>query len=332
MKPIQRLVLILAIGIGFLLYACSRANQPPQITTLISTSTPPTVSKTIIFRPNLTGSPTPLPIPPIISKANLDQIQILGHFDAGDALRSFNWSPDGASFLMTYTGELRLLNANQIDPVWDTELGGRFSYFQNQQQIAVVSRESVDILDASSGKPINSLRVGPCLGDDSLIRISPDGHWVATAGFVDHGPALAIWLVDLQKPACPKRFQDFPGTEGNFAIVGDLAFSLDSHLLLAAAHNEIMVWDLPGGKQLARINGYAASFHNNGRWLAVASVDGITLYDLKNFTVVRTFPDYGTRAFDFSLDGELLVTSSADGSSRRINFYDINTGYLINAF
>ncbi|MBM4073909.1 MAG: WD40 repeat domain-containing protein, partial [Planctomycetes bacterium] len=133
------------------------------------------------------------------------------------------------------------------------------------------------------------------------IACSPDGKWIASAD----QSAVRIWDAKDGREATTIATH-----------VQAIAFRNDSKVL-ATAHNSVILWDVPAGKQREAIvgqSGYAVAFSPDGRFLATATRQGeVVVRDAKDGKELDTLPtgEPSVFALAFSRDSQVLAAGAS---------------------
>jgi WD40 repeat protein len=184
----------------------------------------------------------------------------------------------------------------------------------------------VKLWNAADGTLVRELTGS--VADQTAVAFSPDGRTVAAstwgrswAGEVD---TVHLWRLDDGAPLLQLN--------GNQRVATSIAFSPDGQYLAAGGDDYrdspgLYIWHLPDGKVVHTVNGmttWAVKFapHHTGQdpdpMLAVGRGE-IDFLSVPDGAVVRAIPyDGGSlgESFDFSPDGQLLVTGSWDKTVR----------------
>ena len=159
------------------------------------------------------------------------------------------------------------------------------------------------------------------------LAFSPDGKWVALAGFRE---------VRLLPAPQPNRDRQGAALPGPVDAVRAVTFSKDGSLLAAAGgmparQGEVLIYDVGERKLIRTIKGhsdciYGIAFSPDGKTIATASYDKlIKLWDIATGKEIRTYKDHidAVYAVAFTPDGKFLVSGAAD---RTIKVWNVATG------
>lgn len=145
------------------------------------------------------------------------------------------------------------------------------------------------------------------------IASSPDGNWIAAAGYEG---IISLW--NAQTYELETQWSASP-------FVQALAFSPDS-AFLAGGVRTIVLWEIPGGKRVRSLKGHrnwvhAVSFSPNGTFLATGSGehvspsdDTLRLWNAASGTLVQRIkqPEQ-VMCLAFSPDGRTILTACGGG-------------------
>jgi WD40 repeat protein/class 3 adenylate cyclase len=157
--------------------------------------------------------------------------------------------------------------------------------------------------------------------------------WSPEGVFVTEGPENT-GMIDLRDATTGDSVRSWIGHENS--DVNDVQFSPDGSMLATAGDDGFLkTWDPDTGEEIASISGtmgaVGQSFNADGRFVAAAwPEDGtVRVAEAATGTIVRTFDDLDTFAFDTALspDGSRLAVASADMDS--VPVFDVRSGDLV---
>lgn len=186
----------------------------------------------------------------------------------------------------------------------------------------------VRIWDRRTGKTIRTIRGHAEPGNYGKIyalAVSPDGRWLATAGWMDSSLALEPCCGDI------RLFDYATGRlvallKGHDNSVYDLAFSPDGRYLASGGADQVaIVWDVEKRAEIVRLDDQKGHrdriiqlrFLNNARDLVTASYDGtVKLWSVEQRRLVgeltrHTAPIY---AMTVSADEQRIASADAQGN------------------
>jgi WD40 repeat protein len=152
----------------------------------------------------------------------------------------------------------------------------------------------IRVWDLTAGKTVRTFRGEAAAADAGKIytmALSPDGKWLAVAGWMDEQNAYVPCCGDI-------RLYDFASGElktllkSHVSIVNSLAFSPDSKKLISGSGSgdlSAIIWDVERGTLLHRLKGHTAQVY------------------------VTAFTADGTRAVTGSYDHDLRLWNVSDG-------------------
>jgi WD40 repeat protein len=202
-------------------------------------------------------------------------------------VRHVSWSPDGGTLASSSDdGTLRLWGGNTLAEVRVLQgegRVGRFLFSPDGTYIAAISGEdpgsfmkpaAVLVWEVDTGKQV--LKIDDFKKGLGSICFSPNGKTLATG---DRGNRARVWAVP--SGAMVKEFADHK------YWVSGLAFSPDGRFLAATTADEVVMWDVEGGKKL---------------WSLVAASQGLTSV---------AFGPHGSRLVVTSTDNTAKVLTGA---------------------
>ena len=148
-------------------------------------------------------------------------------------------------------------------------------------------------------------------GDTVLDGVfSSKGRYFATAC---RDGSANIWETNNWEKIASFNHIDYP-----YYVV----FSQDESMIATAGGTRVQVWDIAGGKLLARlelgVSVHDIKFSPHGRYLVTAARDNIaTVWEVKTGDpTLRMYHDDDVISIDFTADGNFLMTGSADKTAR----------------
>ncbi len=202
-------------------------------------------------------------------------------------VRHVSWSPDGGTLASSSDdGTLRLWDGNTLAEVRVLQGEGRvarFHFSPDGTYIAAISGEdpgsfmkpaAVLVWEVATGKQV--LKIDDFKKGLEPLCFSPDGKTLATG---DRGNKARLWAIP--SGAVVKEFADH-----KYWVAG-LTFSPDGRFLAATTADEVVMWDVEGGKKL---------------WSLVAASQGLTSV---------AFGPHGSRLVVTSTDNTAKVLAGA---------------------
>jgi WD40 repeat protein len=234
------------------------------------------------------------------SGALLNEIETHKMETSGDNLTSLHWSADGRRLTASWAKGVFVL-----DPLTGTELW----------QPQIVPPEMTSPIDQKS----------LAAGDAAE---SPDGDLLAVTR--EFGQNVAVYsaagelICQFRHPAdwTSNGIMPLKWSPDSRSIVTSLAYFNEKGERDMSRDNAI-VWDARTGEKLARLSGHYAAFALDGRHLATATDESLTLYDAADFAMADSLPltaDGKIADVLFSPDGKLvacgnLIWNPESGSS-----------------
>lgn len=195
--------------------------------------------------------------------------------------------------------------------------------------------KTIRVWDWRAGKTVRVLRgqVGP--GNEGKIfamALSPDGRWLATAGYMHNGDGSQygdIRLYDFERGEIVALLKGHPN--GN---VNAVAFSPDgARLVSGSSDDSAIVWDVSKHRLLHRLQGhsddiYGVAFSRDGRRVVTASDDTtLRLWSTEEGKLIAKLEGHhdDVDSVAFSPTEDLIASGSFD---HRILLWDGTTGKL----
>ncbi len=225
------------------------------------------------------------------------------------------FSPDGSK--LAYASD----EDRQVQ-IWDVSTGNLLRRFSNIYAFMVSWHEDGRLLAVSSDDDYNIHIFDMNTGEEhSVLR----GHQGLPHGirFAASGNVLSSWSWDgttrIWNPDSGDQLLRIP------AVVGQL--SADGRKLVCRQGRKLQLWQvtrsdvyrsLPpqASTNISMTNIYDQTISRDGRWLAVASADGVGLYDLALGTLTTFLPLAGVEAVAFHPSGQELFVGGTIGVYR----------------
>jgi WD40 repeat protein len=209
-----------------------------------------------------------------------------------------------------------------------------------KQLVSAGDDKVIRVWDWEAGKTIRTIRgqVGP--GHEGKIfamALSPDGRWLAAAGWMDSTIATTPCCGDI-------RLYDFATgklvalLKGHTAVVNSLAFSPDSKRLISGGglgDLSAIIWDVEGRKSLHRLQGHkaeicAVAFAPNGERVVTGSYDAtLRLWRVSDGGLIAEMKghmDKVSRALAIRSSDGMIASGDYAGE---IRLWDGNTGRFV---
>ena len=189
----------------------------------------------------------------------------------------------------------------------------------DEKYLATASSDTVSISVVRSGERVITMRHDEPV---KALTYSPDGRYLAAAS----AATATIWEAATGRDISSIKVDKPPDTVSFGPAV---SFSPDGHCYLSIGNGNIAtVWELFDREQIAQMthNRYVGRivFSSDGRYLATASDDTATVWEIANSKVVvegRHYthwpaPNGNIHAVTFSPDGRYMATASEDHTAR----------------
>jgi glutamine amidotransferase-like uncharacterized protein len=262
----------------------------------------------------------------VISSATVDQVELLHTLgEHSDRVYGLGFSSDGRLLASgSWDGTIRLWDVDTWQAVRTFDQHGNWEVFFAPDDAHIASEDGA-IWDIASGERVRVLDV-----NDSHVTFSPDGTWMASAGY---NAPIELWDVDTWRVVRT--------LEGHSDRVFGVAFSPDSTLLASGSGMGpsdvsdfvVKLWDVVSGQEIYTLRGHggdvhAVAFSPDGEFLASASIDGtVKLWDVQGGQLVHTLRHRdGLWDVAFSPDGTLLASA---GVEYMVRLWDVESGQLL---
>lgn len=324
-------LVIFAIGI-IIMSSCGSPNTANPA----ATNTPTKISPTATITP--TSSPTPIPLPPVISASNVMNLQEdfrIGQGAVSDAV----WLPDGNVALVYSTG-VSIYNPDTGDLIKSAEPENKAIGFSlmspDGKHVAtfMYNGKKVLIWDSNTGKIEYELKTkcqAQMLVNNQTITFNSDGSQLA----ICDEEGVSLW--DLSNG---EKIRTLKIERKDYLAI---AFNPKNNTLATSGtandFTDIIIWDLASGEvieKLPQMNAKAAlnlRFNHQGNILAWRGLRGspgsVALYDINTNQRILTISNYTDDydVFEFSPDDKTITIGGAYGWGTRL--LDIATGELI---
>lgn len=209
----------------------------------------------------------------------------------------------------------------------------RVQYSKDGKRLASISRDSVIIWDAHTGKQLRRLRSSHQAEYTqrlSSMSLSPDGEEVAAA----NGMRVYVWEIETGL-----QLMDFPITSKSvFRGETHILYSPNGEQLAIAGGASVGIYDTTSGELISEltIENHRASFYglcwtSDGSRLSAATLDpAVVTWNSETGELVRRFEVQKGRSFShcptLSADGKTLVASTAN----TIHVWEFTSGKHLN--
>jgi WD40 repeat protein len=207
-----------------------------------------------------------------------------------------------------------------INAAGHTAAVNKVCFVGHDRLVSVSNDKTIRFWPIPAGEPGDVLRVpigAGLAGALHAVAVSPDGQWLAAAGFEYPGEDHGIYLIRLSDTSVAGVLR------GHTNAIIDLRFTSDNRWLAAAsADKTARVWDVQARRQVAVLRGhrdgvYSVAFSPRADRLATASLDHTArLWAIPDGRPLRSLPGAAAalQSIDWSPDGRLLVAGCVDQS------------------
>lgn len=169
----------------------------------------------------------------------------------------------------TYTIEIRTLPELRVERSWPAlDYTSDLAFSPDGALVAIAAFEGIRLWNVATGELVRHIELKEAF---KAPAFSPDGKWLATTGHRDlglSGPLLSLF--QLGDGTRVKEIQ----TPYDSGAVFTVAFTSDSRHLVAGSNNdELSVWQVPGGEQVAIRAGRGFAL-----WTVSAGTDAGTVF------------------------------------------------------
>jgi WD40 repeat protein len=194
----------------------------------------------------------------------------------------------------------------------------------------------IRVWDWQAGRTVRTIRGQVGIGSEGTlfsVVLSPNGKWLAAAGWTDPATASVPCCGDI-------RLYDFPSgrlvtlLKGHRSVVDKLAFSEDSRYLISGSglgDLSAIIWDVEKLQAVQRLQGhtaevYAVGFSPDSTRAVTGSYDGtLKLWSVKDGKEIATLRGHKERvpALAVSPDGNIIASGDSTGD---LMLWDGHTG------
>ena len=212
-----------------------------------------------------------------------------------------------------------------------------------KQLVTASNDKTIRVWNLETGKTERTIRGHISPGTEGRIytmALSPNGKWLAVAGFMSPGFGVRdddvgdIRLYDFATGKLVKRLK------GHGGVVQCLAFSPDSRLLVSGSglgDLSAIVWDVERHSEIRRLKGhrrevYAIAFTPDGQRIVTGSFDGeLRLWRASDGGLIKRMVAHqdAVRSLAVSPKDGMIAAASNDGE---VLFFDGTTGEFIRRF
>lgn len=199
--------------------------------------------------------------------------------------------------------------------------------------VSAADDKVIRVWDLAAGRTVRTIRGQSRPGQEGKIfamALSPDGRWLAAAGWMDRSSARLPCCGDI-------RLYDFKSGElvallkGHTSIVNSLAFSPDSKKLLSGGgDSDAILWDVAEAKLLHRLHGhrsdvYAVAFTPDSARAVTGSYDKtLRLWNVADGALLKEMTGHAEKIHALTVSRNGVIASGDEGGEIRL--WDARTG------
>ncbi len=224
----------------------------------------------------------------------------------------------------------------QIDPGGHKALIRDVTFTPDGRYLVSASNDKlIRVWDLETGKTVRTLRGQISAGDEGKIfamALSPDGRWLAAAGFMGISGNEPIRLYDFTSGKLVTLLK------GHTNVVLSLAFSPDNRYLVSGqggSYNQVaIIWDVQRHQKLHTLHGhtdriYAVAFTPDSQRVVTGSLDhSLRLWQVQDGGLITTLKGHTNKVYAVAISPqEDIIASGSDDYT--IHLWDGRTGQFI---
>lgn len=287
----------------------------------------------------------------LILAGGFDGAATLWDLETGKTLRSFASHREmGTSLVLSPDERLVLISSVNALDIWDSRTGQLVKSIGTQARLIRSAQFSPDgrsiligeikgtaqLWDIASGKRIRSFEGHK--GSVNAVAFSKDGHFVLTG---DQGRAVRMWDVATGKTILTLITQPEQHAAPNESIlpeavlnmVNSVAFSPNSHEILAASGNTATLWDSATGKPIRSFQASSpvssAVFSSDGQMVLTTDWNSAGLWDVSTGQLIRSFRGHTSevRSARFAPNGRMMaIAGGGNAGGNGVSLWETKDG------